>query len=148
MLDRFPSGLIAGLRDDQGPAAAIQWGAADDALTMTTQGATSMAPIAEILKLATGGSPRVDRKRKGLVPDRRRGVRHGAGLFAIPIGGAATALLDRRRGVSPHFNPGHACGRPKTRPLLKRRGRLKRAPSAEPVVSFVPLNKVTFLKRL
>lgn len=61
MLDRFSSGLIAGLRDDQDPATAIQWGAADHALTMTTQGATSMAPIAEILKLATGGSPRVDR---------------------------------------------------------------------------------------
>lgn len=59
--DSFASGLIAGLLDDQDLATAVQWGAAHGALAMTTPGDTSMATRTEILKLATGGSARVDR---------------------------------------------------------------------------------------
>ncbi len=59
--DSFASGLIAALLDNQDLATAVQWGAAHGALAMTTPGDTSMATKAEILKLAGGGSARVDR---------------------------------------------------------------------------------------
>ena len=59
--DSFASGLIAALLDDQDLATAVQWGAAHGALAMTTPGDTSMATKPEILKLATGGTPRVNR---------------------------------------------------------------------------------------
>jgi 2-dehydro-3-deoxygluconokinase len=59
--DSFASGLIAGLLDGQDLATAVQWGAAHGALAMTTPGDTSMATRAEILKLAGGGSARVER---------------------------------------------------------------------------------------
>jgi len=59
--DSFASGLIAALLDGQPLATAVQWGAAHGALAMTTPGDTSMASEAEVLKLAGGGSARVDR---------------------------------------------------------------------------------------
>ena len=59
--DSFASGLIAALLDGQDLATAVQWGAAHGALAMTTPGDTSMATKAEVLKLAGGGSARVDR---------------------------------------------------------------------------------------
>ena len=59
--DSFASGLIAALLEDQDLATAVQWGAAHGALAMTTPGDTSMATKPEILKLATGGTPRVNR---------------------------------------------------------------------------------------
>ncbi|HEY3548314.1 MAG TPA: PfkB family carbohydrate kinase, partial [Propionicimonas sp.] len=59
--DSFASGLIAALLDDQDLATAVQWGAAHGALAMTTPGDTSMATKTEILKLAGGGTARVDR---------------------------------------------------------------------------------------
>ncbi len=40
---------------------AVDYGAAHGALAMTTPGDTSMATKAEVLKLAGGGSARVDR---------------------------------------------------------------------------------------
>ena len=59
--DSFASGLIAALLEDQDLQTAVQWGAAHGALAMTTPGDTSMATKAEILKLAAGGSARVNR---------------------------------------------------------------------------------------
>jgi 2-dehydro-3-deoxygluconokinase len=59
--DSFASGLIAGLLEGQDLATAVNWGAAHGALAMTTPGDTSMATKAEVLKLAAGGSARVDR---------------------------------------------------------------------------------------
>jgi len=59
--DSFASGLIAALLEGQDLATAVQWGAAHGALAMTTPGDTSMATKAEILKLAAGGTARVDR---------------------------------------------------------------------------------------
>ncbi|GIG37463.1 sugar kinase [Cellulomonas pakistanensis] len=59
--DSFASGLAAGLLDGQPLATAVEWGAAHGALAMTTRGDTTMASKAEVLKLAGGGSARVDR---------------------------------------------------------------------------------------
>jgi len=59
--DSFASGLAAGLLDGQPLATAVEWGAAHGALAMTTPGDTTMASRAEVLKLAGGGSARVDR---------------------------------------------------------------------------------------
>lgn len=59
--DSFASGLAAGLLDGQPLATAVEWGAAHGALAMTTPGDTTMASKAEVLKLAGGGSARVDR---------------------------------------------------------------------------------------
>lgn len=59
--DSFASGLAFGLLDGQGLAMAVEYGAAHGALAMTTPGDTSMATQAEVLKLAAGGSARVDR---------------------------------------------------------------------------------------
>lgn len=59
--DSFASGLIYGLLDGQSLQTAVEYGAAHGALAMTTPGDTSMATRAEVLKLAGGGSARVDR---------------------------------------------------------------------------------------
>ena len=59
--DSFASGLAYGLLDGQPLATAVEYGAAHGALAMTTPGDTSMATTAEVLRLAGGGSARVDR---------------------------------------------------------------------------------------
>jgi len=59
--DSFASGLIFGLLDGQPLQTAVEYGAAHGALAMTTPGDTTMATKAEVLKLAGGGSARVDR---------------------------------------------------------------------------------------
>ena len=59
--DSFASGLIYGLLDGQTLTTAVEYGAAHGALAMTTPGDTSMATRNEVLKLAGGGSARVDR---------------------------------------------------------------------------------------
>ena len=59
--DSFASGLIYGLLEGVDLATAVEYGAAHGALAMTTPGDTSMATTAEVLKLAAGGSARVDR---------------------------------------------------------------------------------------
>ncbi|MFZ0529771.1 MAG: sugar kinase [Propionicimonas sp.] len=59
--DSFASGLIYGLLTGQGLARSVELGAAHGALAMTTPGDTSMVTAAEVLKLANGGSARVDR---------------------------------------------------------------------------------------
>jgi 2-dehydro-3-deoxygluconokinase len=59
--DSFASGLIYGLLTGEPLQTAVQYGAAHGALAMTTPGDTTMATKAEVLKLAAGGSPRVDR---------------------------------------------------------------------------------------
>jgi len=59
--DSFASGLVYGLLDGQPLHIAVEYGAAHGALAMTTPGDTSMATKAEVLKLAAGGSARVDR---------------------------------------------------------------------------------------
>ena len=59
--DSFASGLAFGLLDGQPLQTALEYGAAHGALAMTTPGDTSMATKAEVLKLAGGGSARVDR---------------------------------------------------------------------------------------
>lgn len=59
--DSFASGLVFGLLDGRPLSEAVNIGAAHGALAMTTPGDTSMATKAEVLKLASGGSARVDR---------------------------------------------------------------------------------------
>ncbi|QIK71068.1 sugar kinase [Propioniciclava coleopterorum] len=59
--DSFASGLIFGLLDGQPLQTALEYGAAHGALAMTTPGDTTMATKAEVIKLAGGGSARVDR---------------------------------------------------------------------------------------
>lgn len=59
--DSFASGLVYGLLDRQPLATAVEYGAAHGALAMTTPGDTSMVTRADVLKLAGGGSARVDR---------------------------------------------------------------------------------------
>ena len=59
--DSFASGLIYGLLDGRPLHVAVEYGAAHGALAMTTPGDTTMATRAEVLKLAAGGSARVDR---------------------------------------------------------------------------------------
>jgi 2-dehydro-3-deoxygluconokinase len=59
--DSFASGLIYGLLKDGDPQKAVEYGAAHGALAMTTPGDTSMATLAEVEKLMTGGSARVQR---------------------------------------------------------------------------------------
>ncbi len=59
--DSFASGLIYGLLQGEELQTAVEYGAAHGALAMTTPGDTTMATRAEILKLAGGGSARVDR---------------------------------------------------------------------------------------
>lgn len=59
--DSFASGLIYGLLSGEPLQTAVEYGAAHGALAMTTPGDTTMATAAEVLKLAGGGTARVDR---------------------------------------------------------------------------------------
>ncbi len=59
--DSFASGLVYGLLSGEPLERCVELGAAHGALAMTTPGDTSMATVAEVLKLAGGGSARVDR---------------------------------------------------------------------------------------
>ncbi|MEX2549237.1 MAG: sugar kinase [Nitriliruptoraceae bacterium] len=59
--DSFASGLIFGLLDGEQLQTAVEYGAAHGALAMTTPGDTTMVTKAEVVKLAGGGSARVDR---------------------------------------------------------------------------------------
>ncbi len=59
--DSFASGLVYGLLTGETLERAANLGAAHGALAMTTPGDTSMATKAEVLKLAAGGSARVER---------------------------------------------------------------------------------------
>lgn len=59
--DSFASGFIYGLMELKDAERAIEYGAAHGALAMTTPGDTTMATLAEVEKLAGGGSARVDR---------------------------------------------------------------------------------------
>lgn len=59
--DSFASGFIYGLMELGDPQKAVEYGAAHGALAMTTPGDTSMATLAEVAKLAGGGSARVAR---------------------------------------------------------------------------------------
>ena len=59
--DGYASGLIYGLLSSGDPQEAVNLGCAHGALAMTTPGDTSMASLAEVKKLAAGGSPVVDR---------------------------------------------------------------------------------------
>ena len=59
--DSFASGLIYGLLTGLKLEVAIEYGLAHGALAMTTPGDTSMASLAEVKKLAEGGSARVIR---------------------------------------------------------------------------------------
>lgn len=59
--DSFASGLVYGLMTGESLETAVNYGAAHGALAMTTPGDTSMATLAEVKKLAGGGSARVDR---------------------------------------------------------------------------------------
>ena len=59
--DSFASGLIFGMLSDYSFKDAINFGAAHGALAMTTPGDTSMMSKSEVLKVASGGSARVQR---------------------------------------------------------------------------------------
>jgi 2-dehydro-3-deoxygluconokinase len=59
--DGFVAGLIYGLLTKQDPALTIELAAAHGALAMSTPGDTSMATLAEVLKLAQGGDAKVQR---------------------------------------------------------------------------------------
>jgi 2-dehydro-3-deoxygluconokinase len=59
--DSFASGLAYGLLTGCSLARAVEMGAAHGALAMTTPGDTSMATLAEVLRLADGGGARVQR---------------------------------------------------------------------------------------
>ena len=59
--DSFASGLIYGVLEGLDPQLAVEYGAAHGALAMTTPGDVSMATLAEVRKLAAGGSARVSR---------------------------------------------------------------------------------------
>ena len=59
--DSFASGLVYGLLEGVPLQTAVEYGAAHGALAMTTPGDTTMVTKAEVLKLAGGGSARVDR---------------------------------------------------------------------------------------
>jgi 2-dehydro-3-deoxygluconokinase len=59
--DSFASGLVYGLLTGEPLERAVELGAAHGALAMTTPGDTSMATLAEVLRLAGGGGARVIR---------------------------------------------------------------------------------------
>lgn len=59
--DSFASGLIYGLLAGKQAKEAVEYGAAHGALAMTTPGDTSMVTLADVEKLAGGGTARVDR---------------------------------------------------------------------------------------
>jgi 2-dehydro-3-deoxygluconokinase len=59
--DSFASGLIYGFLTFNDPLKAVEYGAAHGALAMTTPGDTTMATVAEVEKLVSGGGARVVR---------------------------------------------------------------------------------------
>jgi len=59
--DSFASGLIYGLMEFDDLKLGLEYGAANGAIAMTTPGDTTTATLAEIEKLAAGGSARVQR---------------------------------------------------------------------------------------
>jgi 2-dehydro-3-deoxygluconokinase len=59
--DSFASGLIYGLLTGDDPQRAVDLGAAHGALAMTTPGDTSMATLAEVERVARGGTARIVR---------------------------------------------------------------------------------------
>jgi 2-dehydro-3-deoxygluconokinase len=59
--DSFASGLIYGFLATGDPQQAVEYGAAHGALAMTTPGDTSMATLAEVERLMSGGSARIQR---------------------------------------------------------------------------------------
>ena len=59
--DSFASGLIYGFLTGKGPQWAVDCGAAQGALAMTTPGDTTMATLSEVEKAMKGGTARVDR---------------------------------------------------------------------------------------
>ena len=59
--DSFASGLIYGFLRFNDPRQAVSYGCVHGALAMTTPGDTTMATLAEVEKLLTGGGTRVDR---------------------------------------------------------------------------------------
>ena len=59
--DSFASGLIYGFLTGQGPARAVEYGAAHGALAMTTPGDTSGATLAEVERVMRGGGARITR---------------------------------------------------------------------------------------
>ena len=59
--DSFASGLVYGLLTGEDLARSVELGAAHGALAMTTPGDTSMATLAEVVRLADGGGARVQR---------------------------------------------------------------------------------------
>jgi 2-dehydro-3-deoxygluconokinase len=59
--DSFASGLIYGFMATGDPQEAVEYGAAHGALAMTTPGDTTMATLAEVEKVKSGGSARVER---------------------------------------------------------------------------------------
>ena len=59
--DSFASGLVYGLLTGEPLATCVEYGAAHGALAMTPPGDTSMASLADVLRLAGGGNARVDR---------------------------------------------------------------------------------------
>jgi len=59
--DSFASGLIYGILSDLSLEEALAYAVAHGALAMTTPGDTSMATLAEVARLAAGGSARVQR---------------------------------------------------------------------------------------
>ena len=59
--DSFASGLIYGFLTGRGPQWAVECGAADGALAMTTPGDTTMASLAEVERVMKGGTARVAR---------------------------------------------------------------------------------------
>ncbi len=59
--DSFASGLVYGFLAGKGPPWAVECGAAHGALAMTTPGDTTMATLAEVEGVMTGGTARVSR---------------------------------------------------------------------------------------
>jgi len=59
--DSFASGLIYGLLEGKSPDQAVNYGAAHGALAMTTPGDTTTASLAEVEKVMSGGTTRVQR---------------------------------------------------------------------------------------
>lgn len=59
--DSFASGIIYGLMTTGDPETAVNYGAAHGALAMTTPGDTTTARKEEVIRLASGGSARVQR---------------------------------------------------------------------------------------
>jgi 2-dehydro-3-deoxygluconokinase len=59
--DSFASGLIYALMEEKSPQQAVEYGAADGALAMTTPGDTTTVSLSDVEKVMTGGTARVDR---------------------------------------------------------------------------------------